>query len=295
MSSEITGSLRADGATRGDRNEAIALVVGGATLLVFPLVVAADRLSEVWFWVAAFVATGATLVLGLGLRWFLMEGPSLGAVAKGALNLDAPGGQGSFPRTVRLVEARNRLRAHSLRFAALGSGLVLLVVDLGVVGWLVVVLFLLSFVADHVLLRPKRYQLDEKGFRGMGRLTMSELSWEAVERVFWRRYPGKERPPFPGGERLVIETRNEEDVEFVFSRRYGGSECREVVQAMWPVLGERLQVLEPRDTTRVEVDAPTVSDLLIQAAEIREQGPPPTAEGGESPSLPAEAPEEDAE
>jgi hypothetical protein len=142
------------------------------------------------------------------------------------------------------------MRAHALRFLALGSGLFLLVVDVGPLGWGVVGLFAVSFVADHVLLRPKRYVVDAQGFGGSGCLTRRGLRWDAVTCVHWRRYPGKERPPFPGGERIVIEVNEGADIEFVFARKYGGSAGRDVIAALLPVAGEKIRVLQPRSQSR---------------------------------------------
>jgi len=243
-------ALRDDGATRGDRNEATALVVAGACLLVLPGVVVADRLPAVWFWVAAVVATGATLVMGLGLRWFLLEGPTLGTLSSVDEAGIIPASRSSFPVSLRLVEARNRMRAHILRFVALGSGLVLLVVDVGVFGWLVVGLFGVSFVADHILLRPKNYLVTEEDIGGVGWLTRTPISWESVKRVHWRRYPGKERPPFPGGERIVIEETDGQDVEFVFAPSYGGSRGDELVAAVLAVAEGKVRILQPRSQGR---------------------------------------------
>jgi hypothetical protein len=239
-------ALRADGATRGDRNEAIALVVAGLALLALPWVVVADRLAAPWFWLAVGVAVGAIFVLGLGLRWFLIEGPTLGTLlAVGTAGVVALP-LASFPVGLRLVEARNRMRAHALRFTALGSGLLILVVDVGAFGWGVVLLFGVSFVADHVLLRPQNYSVDEAGFTGRGRTARRGIAWDDVTQVHWRRYPGKERPPFPGGERIVIETSQGEDVEFVFSDKYGGSSASEVIAALLPAVAKRIRVLQPR-------------------------------------------------
>ena len=246
MSAPPRPALRADGATRGDRNEAIALVAAGVGLLAMPWIVVADRLATVWFWLAVVVMVGATVVLGLGLRWFLLEGPTLGTLLAVSDTGVVPRSRDTFPVTFRLVEAHNRMRAHVLRFAALGSGLFVVVVDVGPIGWVVVFLFGLSFVADQVLLRPKSYVVDSEGVAGGGLLGRAGFSWASVNQVHWRRYPGKERPPFPGGERIVIETREGEDVEFVFSSKYGGSSAGEVIAAMLSVVGERIRVLQPR-------------------------------------------------
>lgn len=250
MTGKERPALRDDGATRGDRNEAAALVVAGACLLVLPGVVVADRLPSVWFWVAAVVATGATFVLGLGLRWFLLEGPTLGTLPSVDEAGLAPASASSFPITLRLVEARNRMRAHILRFIAIGSGLILLVVDIGVFGWLVVGLFGISFVADHILLRPKKYVVTEEQIGGAGWLTRTPIPWNSIKRVHWRRYPGKERPPFPGGERIVIEEADGEDVEFVFARNYGGSRGEQLIAAVLAVAETKIRILQPRSQGR---------------------------------------------
>ncbi len=259
MTASPRPALRADGATRGDRNEAIALVVAGVGLLALPWVVVADRLATVWFWLAVVVMVGATVVLGLGLRWFLLEGPTLGTLLAVSDTGVVPRSPSTFPATLRLVEAHNRMRAHLIRFAALGSGLAVLVVDVGPLGWVVVLLFGLSFVADHVLLRPKSYLVDSERVTGGGLTSGAGFSWASVTQVHWRRYPGKERPPFPGGERIVIETSEGEDVEFVFSSKYGGSSAGEVIAAMLPVVGERIRVLQPRPKSLGIAPAPESS------------------------------------
>ena len=243
-------ALRDDGATQGDRNEAFALVVAGACLLVLPGVVVADRLAQGWLWVAAVIATGATVVLGLGLRWFILEGPTLGTLRSLEQSGVVPRAPSQFPASLRLVEARNRMRAHALRFAAIGSGLLMLVIDVGAVGWLVVGLFGVSFAADHVLLRPKNYSVTEEDFGGTGKLTCSRLPLQSIVRVHWRRYPGEAKPPFPGGERVVIELAEERDVEFVFSPKYGGSAGEELVAALMPGLAAKIRILQPRSKGR---------------------------------------------
>ena len=126
----------------------------------------------------------------------------------------------------------------------------MLVIDVGVAGWLVVGLFGLSFAADHVLLRPKNYRVTEEHFGGTGKLTCPRLPVSSVVRVHWRRYPGEARPPFPGGERVVIELAEQRDVEFVFSPKYGGSPGNELIAALMPGLGEKITVLQPRSKGR---------------------------------------------
>ena len=261
-------AVRADGATRGDKAEATALVVGGSVLLTLPFVVLLDRMAEGWFWVSVAAALGGAFILGLGVRWFATVGAPLASGPAAAHPLCALGPV-EIPVNVRLVEARNRQRAHLLRFVALGSAVVLLVVDVGPLKWAVVALFLISFVADHVLLRPRRYVLDRTGLRGAG-LLARKVTWEGADSLWWRHYPDKERPPFPTSERLILEREGGDDVEFVFHRRYGGTDASFVVRALLPVLGDRLKVLSPRTVARQELDA-RVSEQLA-SADTRAQG-----------------------
>ena len=255
--------VRADGATRGDKAEATALVVGGAVLLTLPFVVLLDRMAEGWFWVSVAAALGGAFIAGLGVRWFATVGVPLTSAAASTHPLCGPPPV-EIPMNVRLVEARNRQRAHILRFIALGSAVVLLVVDVGPLKWAVVALFLVSFVADHILLRPRRYVLDEKGLHGSGPLAR-KVGWQGIVSVWWRYYPEPRRPPFPTSERLIVERDGGDDVEFVFHRKYGGTEASLVVRALIPVLGDRLKVLSPRSGDRQELDA-RVSEQLAKAA-----------------------------
>ncbi len=257
-------NLRPDGATRGDLAEATALIVGGVALLFMPLIVLLDRMAEGWFWAASLFSLLGAFVALLGVRWFVTEGPALTALPASmddSLARDAV----PLPANVRLVDARHRLAAHALRFAALGSGGLLVAVDVGSLGWLVVGLFLLSFVADHVLLRPQRYVLDERGLHAGGLLRGKPLLWDDVRALHWRHYPGPERPPFPGGERLVVERHNADDREFVFHRRYGGTEADVVVRALLPLLQERVRSLRPGKVERPQVPESSVAASLDAA------------------------------
>lgn len=274
---------RPDGATRGDKAEATALVAGGAVLLVLPFLALLDRVADAWFWLCLVAAAGGAIILGLGLRWFATEGPALGAEAASG-HPACSGGPVGLPVNVRLVEARNRLWAHGLRLLALGSALLLLVVDLGPARWAVVVLFLASFVADHVLLRPRRYVLDGEGLRGTAFLSR-KIAWQDVESAWWRHYPKGRRPPFPTSERLIVELRSGADLEFVFHRRYGGTDASFVVRAVQPLLGERLRVLSPRTLVREELD-PRLSEQLAAPGTAGDGGEPGGTSGGPDGSLP---------
>ncbi len=129
----------------------------------------------------------------------------------------------------------------------------------------------LSFVADHILLRPQRYVLDERGLHPEGLLHGRAVAWDGVQAVHWRHYPGAARPPFPGGERLIVERRDADDREFVFHRRYGGTEAEVVVRAILPLLGERVRSLRPGPVERAPVGETSVAHLLdsSEAAEPR--------------------------
>lgn len=254
-------NLRPDGATRGDLAEATAMVVGGLAMLFLPLIVLLDRMAEGWFWAtSAFSLIGAFVAL-LGVRWFVTEGPALTALPAANDDTLLPGVI-ELPANVRLVDAKNRLTAHWLRFAALGSGALLVAVDVGALSWAVVALFLISFVADHVLLRPQRYVLDKNGLQAEGLLRGKVLPWSDVQAVHWRHYPAGPRPPFPGGERLIIERSNADDREFVFHRRYGGTDAEVVVRAILPLLAEKVRSLRPGHIEREEMAATSVASML---------------------------------
>jgi hypothetical protein len=269
------GAVRPDGATRGDKAEATALVFGGAAMLVLPFIAVLDRMGEGWFWLSVVAALGGAFVSGLGVRWFATEGPPLtSAPAQG--HALCGGGAVDLPLNVRLVEARNRQRAHILRLVALASAVALLVVDVGPFKWAVIALFGLSFLADHVLLRPRRYVLDATGLHGGGVLA-AKIPWTDVQDLYWRSYPTGPRPPFPSSERLIVERTSGRDVEFVFQKRYGGTPADVVVRAGLPTLGERVKVLVPKIAARQEVVAP-VSQVLDAS------NPEPTTTTDETPS-----------
>jgi hypothetical protein len=272
----VTAGFRADGATRADRLEAIALLVTGVALLALPLLALLDRMAEGWLWFCGLLAVSGLFVGGLGLRWFLVQGPALlaaPAAEEAELAERAGAAPMELPVNVRLVEARNRLRAHVLRFAALGAGALLLALELGPLKWAVVALFLSSFVADHLLLRPQRYVIDSKGLSGSGLFARGTVPWAAVRAAYWRHYPGKERPPWPSGERVILERDGAGDLEFVFHRRYGGTEPAQLARILRPLLEERLRVLRPGGHRRADLQTPDVSELM---------GSPEAAHGAET-------------
>lgn len=254
--------LRPDGATRADRAEASALVVAALVLLMMPVFAALDRLSPVWFGVTLAAAAGGVFIGALGVRWFLVEGPPL--VAQ---NADGHPALASYravelPAGVRLVEARSRLGAHAVRFAALGSAVLLFVVEVGDFKWVAVGLIALSFVADHTMLRPQRFVLDEEGLSPDGMMARGRCGWDDVVALYWRHYPGEARPPFPSGERVVVERTEGEDLEFVFHRKYGGTAAAELVATLQPLLGDRVRLLLPRTEERVEIKSADVSEIV---------------------------------
>jgi hypothetical protein len=255
-------SVRLDGATRADRAEATALLVAGAVLLVLPFVAVLDRMGDLWFGVSLLAAGGGVFIGALGVRWFTTDGPTL--VASSAVgHRELPVSTIDLPASLRLVDATSRLRAHGLRFAALGSAVLLLVVDVGDLKWGVIALFGISFVADHVLLRPRRFVIDQQGIRPEGFARRGGFAWEDVSAVYWRWYPAKTRPPFPSGERIIVERTGQSlDLEFVFHRRYGGTDASMVIAAALPIVGDRIKVLSPTTAKRVEVDAPPVSETV---------------------------------
>ncbi len=253
--------VRADGATRGDLAEAASLVVAGGVLLALPVLSILDRLGSVWNWLCVAGALGGAIIAGLGLRWFVVDGPALvalNATEEPALRRPEPI---ALPAGVRLVDARSRLRAHILRFVAIGSGGLLILFDLGPIKWAVLGLFFLSFVADQILLRPVRWILDEQGLSRSTWLGSTRLLWKNVSSLYWRHYPDAQQPPFPTGERVIIEQEGEgRDLEFVFHRRSTGTDGTLFVQALAPIVGTRLRVLRPR--TAVRADAPSFASLV---------------------------------
>jgi len=255
--------VRADGATRGDLTEATSLVVAGGVLVFLPLLAVLDRLGSTWVWLCVGGALGGAIIAGLGLRWFLVEGPPLVSVSPDAeprLERDTPI---ELPAGVRLVEMRSRLIAHGVRFAALAAGALLVVVDLGPIKWFVLVLFFVSFIADQFLLRPTRWVLDSKSLGRKSVFGERTVGWDTVKAVYWRHYLETAQPPFPSGERIIIERDGgEPDLEFVFHKRGTGTAGETFAQALAPLLGERLRVLRPRGTARAEVDAPALSEVL---------------------------------
>lgn len=259
--------VRADGATQGDLTEAISLVVAGGVLVFLPLLAMLDRLGSTWVWLSAAGALGGAIIAGLGLRWFLVEGPALVALqadAEPRVQREEPI---ALPAGVRLVEMRSRLVAHSLRFTALSAGAVLVFFELGPIKWAVLVLFFVSFIADQLLLRPARWVLDETSLRSKGLIGRREVKWADVESVYWRHYPGVVQPPFPSGERVIIEREGDvPDLEFVFHRRATGTAGETFVQALAPLVGGRLRVLRPRGAKRDNTEAPSLSEVL-EAAE----------------------------
>jgi len=256
--------VRADGATRGDRTEATSLVVAGGVLVFLPLLAVLDRLGSTWVWLCVAGALGGAIIAGLGIRWFVTEGPPLVALS----GEDEPrahrlGEPIELPAGVRLVEMRSRLVAHGLRFCALASGALLVFFDLGPVKWAVVVLFFLSFLADQFLLRPSRWVLTEQALTGTSVFGSRTVKWSDVHAVYWRYYPEGSQPPFPSGERVIIERPGDvPDLEFVFHTRAPGTAGDTFVQAFSPMIGDRLRVLKPRSGSRTAVDETPLSEVL---------------------------------
>ncbi len=262
-------AIRPDGATRGDLAEATALLAGGVVLLPVPLLVYFDRLAGGWLYGSLVFAVLGLISAGVGLRWFLVEGPPLVAADPGDVTVLRGAGSPDLPQMVRLVEARSRLIAHVLRFSAIGSGALLVAVSLGPLKWLVLALFGASFVADQTLLKPHRWVVDEQGLRRQGAWGSDGVPWSDVAAVFWKHYPPGVKPPFPSGERLIIERTQGDDLELVFHRRQSGTDAAFLVRTISPLIGDRLKVLLPRDPTgeRAPVDAPSVVDVLSEPSE----------------------------
>ena len=265
-------AIRPDGATRGDLAEATALVLGGAMLLPVPVLVYFDRLATGWLWGSFLFAAVGLASAVVGLRWFMKEGPPLVAAPASDFAILQGASQVELPQVVRLVEAQSRLVAHVLRFAALGSGAVLLAISLGPFKWAVLALFGASFVADQTMLSPHRWVIDGAGLRRHSPFGNNDVPWDDVAAVFWKHYPEGIRPPFPSGERVIIERRSGPDLELVFHRRQQGTDVAFLLRAIAPLVGERLRILVPRDPAdvRSDHDAQSVAELLDSAPRAQE-------------------------
>jgi len=240
--------VRLDGATRGDRAEAIALVVGGVALVAMPIVALFDRIDGAWLFLSSAAAVAGLLIGGLGARWFLVPGPTLAA---SPFQLSKTQQAPELPVQVRLVDARYRLIAHVLRYLAFGGGFILLLLGSSFLPSslriaVLVSLFVTSVIADQLLLRPRRYILDQDGLQPRGIIAKHGVRWEEVQTLYWRSYPDDQQPPYPSGERIIIEREDDSDMEFVFHRKHKGTEAEFVVRATQELLTHRLRVLTPR-------------------------------------------------
>ncbi len=227
-------------ATPADRAEAFTLVVTGLAIVPIPAVIVLDRLSPGWMPIGAAGTLIGLLIAALGLRF--LRGRPVQLVAREPAPLQPPP---ELPLAVRLGDARNRVAAHALRASAMLAGLLLVFFDLGPARWLVLGLFVLSFLADPLLLRPTRYVLDERGLHTSS-LFARGFRWDELTLVTWRRYPPGTDPPYPGGDRLIVERKDLPPLEFLFLPRHGGTMGDELVAWIRPLLGETpLHLLEP--------------------------------------------------
>jgi hypothetical protein len=253
--------LRLDGATQGDQIEATALIVGGGALLCMPLLALIDGVPTVWLMLSLGGGLAGLAIAGLGVRWFSSEGSPLESSLASSNAAFVAMAQEEVPINLLLVEARQRFQAHCLRFVALGAGAVLMVFDdLGdIMRWLVVALFIVSFVADQFLLRPRRYILHEERLSRTGLFAPLDLAWETVKTVYWRHYPDDVKPPFPSGERLIFDLEEGSDLEFVFRGTSASDDAARLARALLPRLGNRLRILTPR-RERAEIGEHNVSE-----------------------------------
>lgn len=241
-------SVRLDGATRGDRAEAIALAAGGLALMAMPIVALFDRMDGTWVFLSSAAALAGLLIGGLGVRWFLVEGPPL---ASSLAELPVSEVVPELPIQVRLVDARHRLLAHGLRYVAFGGALFLVLFEPSFVPRsiriaVLVGMFVTSVIADQFLLRPQRYTLDRDGLHPRGLVARHGVRWADVKTLYWRSYPGDQQPPYPSGERIIIECEDGSDTEFVFHRKNKGTDAHLVVQSTQPILKHRVRLLSPR-------------------------------------------------
>jgi len=226
-----------------------------------PLLALIDQLDTVWLLLSLAGGLAGAAITGLGVRWFRREGPPLESslavadpsfVARALLEL---------PIHLQLVEANQRFRAHCVRFVALGSAALLVLFPLGELRWPVVALFVTSFIADQVLLRPKRYLLHEDRLIRSSWFVPHEFRLETVKVVYWRHYPPGQKPPFPSGERLIFEFEEGRDLEFVFRGAGAADQAARIARALLPQLDNRLRILTPR-RERTELAGTNVSEQL---------------------------------
>ena len=59
-----------------------------------------------------------------------------------------------------------------------------------------------------------------------------------------------------------------DDLEYVFNRKYGGTEAAVVVRALLPVLSDRIRILSPGRTLRVDLGESRVSEALEASSEV---------------------------
>lgn|GEM_PF-1642116 len=252
---------RADGATRGDRIEATALIVAGLVLLCVPVLALMDELEPHWLLLSLLSAVAGLAIGGLGLRWFREEGPRLEsslAIADAAFMASEPR---PTPVELRLIDAGKRFVAHCLRFIAFASAGLLMFVELGPVRWLVIAMLGTSFLADQWMLRPRRYVILDSGLQRRGMLSPIEIPWSSITTVFWRHYPGTERPPFPSGERLIFELEKGDGLEFVFRGDSASNDASSMARNLVVFLENKVRILSPR-RTRPEIERQDVSKHL---------------------------------
>jgi len=252
---------RADGATRGDRVEAAALIAAGVVLICIPLLALADKVDTPWLILSLLGGLAGLLICGLGVRWFQQEGPSLesslATTDRDFMATELADG----PLELRLIEAGQRFVAHCLRFVTFATAGLLMLVDLGPLRWVVVAMFGTSFLADQWMLRPRPHVLHTDGLRRQGLLSPIEIPWSSVRAVFWSHYPGAVRPPFPSGERLILELDEGNDLEFVFRGASASDDAASMARALVKHLDSKVRILTPK-RERAEVGRQDVSEHL---------------------------------
>ncbi len=254
-------SPRADGATRGDRIEAAALIVAGMVLLCVPLLALVDEVDTPWLLLSLLGGIAGLYIGGLGVRWFRQEGPSLESSLATADSSFMDTEATEEPLELRLIEAGQRFVAHCLRFVTFGAAGLLMLVELGTLRWGVVAMFGTSFLADQWMLRPRPYVVHSDGLRRRGLLSPVEIPWSRVSSVFWSHYPGTQRPPFPSGERLILEIDEGNDLEFVFRGASAATDAARMARALVTHLDNKVRVLRPR-RERAEFGRQDVSNHL---------------------------------
>lgn len=232
---EAAPPIEGDGTTVGDRWEALSLITSGALLWAFPVMALLDRAAEPWRTLSVAVGALGLGIAWLGGRWFLLDRPRWTVAEPPPSLVSAEGPE--LPLALRLSDGGTRTAAHLARAICVAGALLLLLFELPSLGAWALALFVASFAADAVLLRPRRHRIDDDGMRPDAMIGGATLRWSEVERLCWRLSAPGIGTRQPGGERIVFVRRDAPTVEFVFVGARDGDRAEDLVRAVLPVLG----------------------------------------------------------